>query len=203
MAARLTVILNQAAPAVAPAQRLCESVIGELIGRPGIDLILVASLRGLAGDATDRLTLESIRGDTAVLDWQSPGETCRDLAEIGFAGSRWPHASDLDAAPPEQKSRRIYAFDLNRFETADAVCSALTALLSSRQVRTFTLGMPGEQPSRTRSRTKPAAAVQSQLRPQQSLPRDDPHHQPPASAPATTKSLDLDALVDQLDEFDA
>ena len=202
MAARLTVIMNQTAPAAAPAQRLCESVIGELIGRPGIDLVLVASLRGLAGDATDRLTLESVAGDTAVLDWQSPSETCRDLAEINFAGSRWPHASDPDAAPPEQKSRRIYAFDLSRFETADAVCSALAALLSSRQVRTFTLGVPGEQPSRTVSSTKPAAAVQPQPRPQRPVAKQEPDFQPPASAPATTKSLDLDALVDQLDEFD-
>src|SRR6056297_1563232 len=78
MAVRLPVIMIHSPPGGSRWQSLGESIIGELIGRPGIDLTLVGRLSDLATGSTDRLTLESLRGDLVVLDWQPPERILSD-----------------------------------------------------------------------------------------------------------------------------
>ncbi len=73
MAIRLSVIMVHAPP-TAGAERTAQSVVGELIGLNGIDLTLVGPLAQLDETSTDRLTLASLSGDVAVLDWQRPEE---------------------------------------------------------------------------------------------------------------------------------
>jgi hypothetical protein len=141
MAIRLNVIIVHSPPPLAGAQQLAESLVGELIGRPGIDVALVSSLDGISADSTDALTLESISGDVAVLDWRSPADLMHALAALQFIGSRAPHANDPSSDEPPAGTRKIYAFDLQTQVDAKQLCSDLQALLASRRVQTFTIGV--------------------------------------------------------------
>ncbi len=215
MAVRLSVIMIHTPPATASAQQLSEAIIGELIGRPGIDMTLVGRLSELGDGSTDRLTLESLAGDVAVLDWQSPEEIVTALAGIGFDGERSPHPDDPDPAPVAPPTRRIYAFDLRRFDRAGALCEAVLQLLASRQVRTFALGTPPSMaaptqstPAQNQAAGRPSGATRSgaKLEPRQRPTRPDVA-EPRQSASPTTGStgntrVDLDALVDELDQID-
>tara|TARA_R110002049_G_scaffold2750_4_gene21881 strand:- start:21913 stop:22689 length:777 start_codon:yes stop_codon:yes gene_type:complete len=164
MPARLNVIMIESAPAAGAARRLAESVVGELIGLPGMDLTLVESLDKLTEGSTDKLTLDSISGDVCVLDWQPPPAIESSLHSVGFLGRRSPHAHDpdMDVSPQDQGSqRRIYAFDLNRFTEAAQLCEALAALRQTLQVRTFSLGAP---PALNGSKEKGAKPIRSQAK---------------------------------------
>lgn len=221
MAARLPVIMIQTPPASLASQHLGESIIGELIGRPGIDLVLIGRLSDLREGATDRLTLESMAGDAAVLDWQSPQAIVAALAELGFHGERAPHADDPSPAPVTPLVRRIYAFDLNRFDRAEALCDALMKLLASRQVRTFGLGSVAEgSTSAANGRPRkvgPGQDAEGKMvtppqKPPSYRPKDPPLPANPLPAnPAVSSSRerkapasdgDLDALLDELDQLD-
>ena len=209
MAIRLTVVMIQTPPPTVAAQTLGEGVLGELIGRPGIDMTLIGGLDRQVEDSTDRLTIEALTGDVAVLDWQ-PAETIASaMRAAGIDGQRWPHPGDPDAPLPTAAAagRRIYALDLNRFDTAEAVCDAVKALLASRQTRTFTLEMPGGAKLRRTPATKPPVPPQ----PAQATKDRRPNAAPPtvsspppqaASPSDSAAGVDLDRLVDQLDELD-
>jgi hypothetical protein len=178
-----------------------ESLVGELIGLAGIDLALVSPFANLAESSTDRLQLESITGDVAVLDWQSPAQTIESLRDIGFDGGRAPHQHDSEIPAQPADHRRIYALDLTLFSSAGDVLSALEQLRADRQVRTFTLGQmqlpvaPKSQPELNRN---PAVAAPPIAQ------RADREEQPePQSVPMQDReSLDLDQLLDQLDQLD-
>ncbi len=151
MPVRLTVVMNQTPPANASAQRLGESIVGEMIGRPGIDMVLVNSASLEDPESTDTLTLKSLAGDFVYLDWKTPQASVATLALGDIHGRRTPHPDDL-SAPTDQPAfagrtnteppadRRIYVFDLNLAGAAGEVCKAVYGLLASRQVRTFSLG---------------------------------------------------------------
>jgi hypothetical protein len=224
LAVRLSVVMVHSPPPSAVAQRKAEQIVGELIGRPGIDLTLVGPLRSLTVNSTDRLTLESLTGDVAVLDWSSPIEIAQSLASIGFTGHRAPHRDDPDA-PRERpdRSRRIYAFDLSSFRDATSAIDSLEKLKAEREVRTFSLS-PTTKPvepiapvvptvgSQLHQEEDPGVAV-SPLRQQAvwglSKPKltdpPSPEHRSGKMSPAgsgSPKSIDLDDLLDQLDELD-
>jgi len=215
---RLAVILVQQAPAGAAG--LAESLVGNLIGRPGLDLTLVNRFDGIADDSTDRMTLESVGGHAAVLDWHSPVEIARQLEAIGFEGQRWPHP--LDPIDPSAESvrqreppRKLFLFDLNAFADPNRILAELTRLRESLSVRTVSLDTAlrgksiGTSPSpandrrtgnptlpREQSETAEAndAGVNLQSDPVRHRPRGD-------SVPETT-DRHLDALIDQLDDLD-
>ncbi len=190
-------------PPSVSAGQLAEAVVGELIGLPGIDLTLVGPLAELSATATDRLTLESLSGDVAVLDWQTAAEIVTSLSNVGLEGNRTPHADDPHAAAPSLPGRRIYAFDLTKFRDAQTLCRAITLIKSGRQIRTFSL-LPG--PIReTKTASIPARGRQN----------SDADHAPAISVVGTTtdpaaspqpaqaaRTLDLDDLLDQLDDLD-
>ena len=214
MPTRLTVIMTESTPPTGTARRMAEAVVGELIGLPGIDLTLVESLDTLDAGSTDRLTLDGIRGDVCVLDWKSPEAIERSLRSIGFPGRRAPHSHDSAAAPNpspvvQGPTRRIYAFDLSRFDDAGRLGQALSGLRATREVRTFSLAPPSG------GDTKSSSEVSSTRLGKRSIPvRDDrePPSRPPAAEPSsydqapdesTSPVIDLDDLVDQLDDFDS
>jgi hypothetical protein len=202
------------APQRATAQRVAEAVVGELIGLAGIDLVLVDRLEHIEPTSTDFLTLDSLAGDVAVLDWQAAEVTVGTLNRLGFSGHRARHAHD-PAATSAGKSRRIYVFDLNEFDGAQRVVSALGEILSSRQIRTFSLdGILPQQPPERDERSAPETAEQ---RSGNEKPPDRNSLSDPANRPANSqtrsgsgsadrsgprKTLDLDELVDQLDSLD-
>jgi hypothetical protein len=216
MAIRLTVIMIESvAPPAAGAgsNQLIEQVVGNLLGRPGIDLVLIRSLAGLDPNSTDGLTLESIAGDVAVLDWQPPEEIVSALQRIGFNGCRAPHRFDTSAAVAAADERRIYAFDLTRIRDVAELQSALEALKSDRQVRTFSIGTlaPPRRPAASQA-PRPAVPAAEPASVPVSVPASSvPASSVPASSvpasfvPAAVcrqTELDLDALIDQLDRSD-
>ena len=143
MAVRLSVVMVHSTPATSTAERVAQGVVGELIGLSGIDLILVAPLDSLSETSTDRLTLSSLAGDIAVLDWRLTKVVHESLQRIGVEGARTRHAADpevpADAGTSESQSRKLYLFNLTEFTTAEAVISSLTKLNKARAVRTFSL----------------------------------------------------------------
>lgn len=141
MAVRLSVVMVQSTPPTPNAERVAEAIVGELIGLSGIDLTLVEPLDQLGTASTDHLTLSSLSGDIAVLDWQTPEQTDRAFSRLGIEGKRAPHPHDAAAAASPQTQRKFYLFDLNAFEDAKAVLTALQELNASRSVRTFSLGL--------------------------------------------------------------
>jgi hypothetical protein len=224
MAARLSVVLVQSRPAAIAsrgrsagsprsADRILEQVVGALIGISGVDLTLVGPPEQLPESSTDRLTLEKLSGDLAVLDWQTPADIMGSLAAIDFEGQRVPHARDAEAALPSGGGRRIYAFDMNQFATAEEVVDAILALKASRQVRTFSLAPVSPaaptpaagRPPRT-SQSRPTAPADTSSTPPvigppaASGPAPPPAAPPQRSPPLT--AIDLDDLLHELDRLD-
>ena len=222
MAVRLNVIMVHSPPATAAAQRMSESIVGELIGRPGIDLTLVGPLDQIREGTTDQLSLESITSDVAVLDWRVTTELEGVLASIGINGIRWPHRHDQTTKPmqPSEPARKIFAYDLNEFADAKTLCSALSDLLANRQVATFSLGSPTSLGDSTPSPSNTVASGQSPSAspsPKPPLPKPPAQPAPSAKQPAApdaaegakyrpdnqpSGTIDLEKLVGQLDEFD-
>ena len=220
MAVRLSVIMVHSTPPTATAQQLAQQVVGELIGLQGIDLTLVEPFSQLHESSTDRLTLGSLGGDVAVLDWRSPAEILASLASIDFEGKRSPHQHDLEVPSAPANSRRIYAYDLSKFSRADDVIAALSRLNADRQVRAFSLGPPPISLASTSNRVSgqnapikgipkaplrnPQDSVQTDppVTSQSSLKSDKPPSQGHQRQPQGQKPLDLDDLLDQLDRSD-
>ncbi len=188
MAVRLSVIMVHSTPPTATAQQLAQQVVGELIGLQGIDLTLVEPFSQLHESSTDRLTLGSLGGDVAVLDWQSPAEILTSLASIDFQGKRSPHQHDREIPSAPANSRRIYAYDLSKFSRADDVIAALSRLNADRQVRAFSLGPP---PISLASSSDPVSGENTPIKdiPEAPLrnPRDSVETDPPP--PVTSQSL--------------
>jgi len=223
MAVRLPVLMVHTPPASAAAQRLAEAVIGELIGRPGIDMVLIGSTAELADDSTDRITLDSLTGDAAVLDWRTPDEIVAGLQRNGLTGVRAPHRHDAEAAANQHRGRKIYAFDLRKFSDAAKVAAAVMQLNQNRQVRTFSLSPLGSTARDSKKNERGAAQAASQVRrpepvrPASSLRHSQDHHRPanvssekqphrrvkpPDANNGNGEDIDLDDLLDQLDQSD-
>ena len=143
MATRLTVVLSQS-PGNSVLSGKCairdaESVVAELIGLAGIDLTLIASLDTITESSTDHLTLSSISGDFAMLDWQTPELIVSSLQRNHVIGLRTPHPSDREAPIPVAGQRRVYVFDLTQFTDTASLRECIEQLHQQRQVKTFSL----------------------------------------------------------------
>ncbi|MFK8112234.1 MAG: hypothetical protein AB8B91_08520 [Rubripirellula sp.] len=218
MAVRLPVVFVHATPPSASAQRKADEIVGELIGRAGIDLTLVGPLAGLSEQTTDRLTLDALVGDVAVLDWQTPEQIHESLNGIEFDGRRARHRDDPGAPEPnvEVKSRRrIYAFDMNAVPSAAHAIESLEKLKADQQVRTFSLDALAPKPSdgaakrvalpiakQTQESAKNGFGTTTPSNHQESAPHLKNSDSPSKVAPTGEQALDLDDLLDQLDDLD-
>ncbi len=197
MAVRLSVVMVHTPPPSAGASQLAEAIVGELIGMHEIDLTLVGNLPNISHESTDLLSLESLSGDVAVLDWQPPTGIVSALAELGFEGSRTPHTHDPQAPAAAEPTRRIYAFDLNQFPDACSLCAAVGDLKAKRQVRTFSLSSlaavptpPGAVSPKTTGAVSPkttGAVSPKTLSPKTLSPKTTAPAAPKATAPAAPK----------------
>jgi hypothetical protein len=226
MASRLSVLMIQSKPPTPSAQRMADEVVGNLIGAGGLDLMLIAPPASLAETATDRLTLETLTGDVAVLDWQDPERIVLSLASVNFRGHRTPHPHDLDAtlaatsspavasSPAAAAPRRVFAFDLRRFAGSRELIDALQELNSRRQVRTFGIGIVSRIPQADADQRK-APSAQLPATDQADTVSGAERTGPPlrqSSSQATVQpagkevrpagALDLDELLDQLEQAD-
>ncbi|MCP4891346.1 MAG: hypothetical protein GY904_32725 [Planctomycetaceae bacterium] len=203
MAVRLSVIMIHTPPAGSGKQSLAEAIVGELIGLPGIDLTLIGPIQSLAESSTDRLSIDAITGDVAMLDWRTPQQSLSELSTIGFQGRRAPHANDPQ--PPENgvnAGRRIYSFDLSQVSNASTLVSALIQLRDHRQVKTISMGLvtPRQRPTASSSpipiHPVPVKPVTIEPASPKSKTADTPETQ------RKSESIDLDELLDQLDQLD-
>ncbi|MEL6104991.1 MAG: hypothetical protein AAFU85_03090 [Planctomycetota bacterium] len=188
---RLPVILVQHAPA--GGQALAEALVGELIGRAGLDLTLVDRFESIRDDSSDRLTLDGIQGDAAVLDWRSADEILEAVGNIGFHGTRQAHQLDGEVnASAATQSRRLFLFDLRLGVDARVIVAELIRLRESLSVKTFSLaGLAGPSPKKA----KPAPVVPAPA------PVEAPSPTEPTPGRAPTGDA-LDRLIDHLDELD-
>ena len=211
---RLPVILVQNAPPGESAY--AEALVGNLIGRAGLDLTLVEPFERIGENSTDRMTLEGITVPSAVLDWQSAEDMFECLARIGMPGTRSPHQLDRCASPVSGASpRRLFLFDLTVHRSAEAIVTELDRIRQSLAVKTVTLGgLPVATPTQavlekqpSKSNTSPSAVAQRN--PPASLSNAPISASAqgaiePTQPPVGTLRSDenLDALIDQLDDLD-
>ncbi|MCA9139128.1 MAG: hypothetical protein KDB00_20285 [Planctomycetales bacterium] len=211
---RLPVILVQNPPAAGAA--LAEALVGNLIGRAGLDLTLVDRFDSIADDSTDRMTLEGITVPSAILDWRSEEQILESLEAIGFTGVRCPHQLDSDHSPtPGTSTRRLFLFDLTKHQDATKIVSELDRLRGSLSVKTVSLGSlspingaknavtkgdqtPSDQPQNSASRTD---SVASSAADSTAVPgRSGAAAMTYLASPRSDKNLD--DLIDQLDDLD-
>lgn len=196
---RLPVILVQNPPAAGAT--LAENLVGNLIGRAGLDLTLVDRFDSLAADSTDRMTLEAITVPSAILDWRSEDEILKSLAAIDFHGSRCPHLLDPIAQPsPGATTRRLFLFDLTKHRDVKKIITELDRLRESLSVKTFSLGsVGGGNRNDAGSRRGETMSVVNPV------PMPAKPNKPAPAVPvlgATRTDENLDALIDQLDDLD-
>ncbi|WP_372716256.1 hypothetical protein [Novipirellula sp.] len=206
-----------------------DAVLGEMLGLPEIDLTVVNRLETISISSTDHLTLESITGDMVVLDWQTASQTCQTLRSLGLDAVRGPHPDDPDAVvDPALRSRRVYAFDLRQFADAKTLRESILRLHANKQVKTFSLSLGSSNAAANPPQTTGTREVSGKRQETSPLPgapngassekgaspkkgggdENDGGNVSPPPRPLTraanhaVTSEHLDALVDQLDDFD-
>ncbi len=206
MAVRLNVLVLRPAGNGSAWHAQCDDAIGQLLGRPGLDLTLLERLPEAGDGSTERLALESIGGHVACLAWQDPADLLADLQRAGRPMIRRRHAGDSqcddDVTLPTNsgnaaKAGRMYFFDMRGQRQSPSILGALQSLLKTLQVPTFQIASLASNPKPTttasvRPATTPPVAVASNAvkEPSRSLP------------PISPDRDDLDRLVDELDELD-
>ena len=207
---RLPVILVQNPPA--GGTELAETLVGNLIGRPGLDLTLVDRLDSISPDSTDQMTLEGITVPSAVLDWRAPAQTLASLQAIGFNGRRCPHQLDRpdqsDQAVDHTASndsggisrRRIFLFDLNTHTDANLIIAELDRLRESLSVRTISISL-GDNLSQPAAKPDSKPNAPSVGAPNHSRASHSLEMQPDQSEDLQSDEC-LDQLIDRLDELD-
>jgi hypothetical protein len=216
---RLCVVLCQSSGGGSTRQDLEGALVAHLIGAPGIDLHLVCDLNQLASShemaslATDRLVLEGIQGDFALLAWDTPEKIQTQLAGLGIRGHRAPHSLDNQAPLAENLQlidRKIYCVPLSG-QTCASITAGLQQLLTARRTKTVSLAIPARADTTSAGTSRasmPAHAPPLPLtaNPQPiSAPPTQTARQlaPPLSLPSTSTPRDeWDDLVDDLNASD-
>lgn len=195
MSVRLCVVLCQSSSGGSTRQDLEGSLVAQLIGAPGIDLHLVCDLNQLVHShqvahwATDRLVLEGIQGDFALLAWDTPENIQSQLARLGILGHRAPHSLDSQAPLAGNRQladRKIYCVSLSG-HTSASITAGLQQLLSARRTKTVSLAIPAR-----------AEATVASPRPA-SMQAKTPTPPPPST---TAPRDEWDDLVDDLNASD-
>ncbi len=183
MAARIPVVLSQAAVAGPDARQLEEDLVAELMIERGVDISVVPDLTHLRDGSTGLVCLQGIKSDWILLTWLDSESARRALEQRGISGQDWLLSSvqPRDQAPAtgnassKQARRRLGILRLNVTRSTDWYL---------REIR------------RLRDVIEPSVSAPSEL------PIIEPAPQIPAAQPEVP-SDDLDRLLDQLDAFDA
>jgi hypothetical protein len=206
MAVRLNVLVLRPPGNGSAWHAQCDDAIGQLLGRPGLDLTLLERLPQPGDGSTERLALESIGGHVACLAWQDPADLLVDLQHAGRPMIRRRHAGDPECehdvtlsshSDKTANAGRMYFFDMRGQRHAPSILDALQALLKTLQVPTFQIASLTAMPSTT----KPTSVRPVKPKPVAIAPhsvKESSRNIPPIS-PARD---DLDRLVDELDELD-
>ncbi|MCC9641039.1 hypothetical protein LOC71_02050 [Rhodopirellula sp. JC740] len=204
MAVRLNVIVLRPEGDHRHFDPACDDAVGQLLGRPGLDLVLLDRIPGPNDAGTERLAVESIAGDIACVAWTDADRVSQPLALLGKRVARVPHRRDVDAPTPNEEGpiAKLYHFDMRRDGAQQTILNDLQTLLATRQTPTFQIGSTGDRKPR-------AAATKPEKASSQKSPAVVPMVSPtpvvrevPRSTSASHAKTNLDALVDELDELD-
>jgi hypothetical protein len=200
-----------------------DDVIGQLLGRPGLDVTLLERLPAPGESTTERLALESLGGHIACLAWTDAESTLGELDAAGKPMVRRTHKHDPEVPSNGVESQsgnvvgRLFFFDMRLSDANRWIFEELQQLLKTLQTPMFQIGAGDLKPSRKAiPPTTPKANSTPDSLPESSLTK-------PSSATVTRETLnnsptkvnedppsdfsssddeDLDRLVDELDEMD-
>lgn len=200
MAVRLNVIVLRPAGPFRHFDPACDDAVGQLLGRPGLDLVLLDRIPAPEETGTERLAVESVAGDVACVAWTDADSVSVPLGLLGKRVSRVPHRRDPDVVVAESETpiAKLYHFDMRADGASSTILADLQALLATRQTPTFQINLGGA-PEKSKPPTLPKApAMASPVR-----PMVQPVVSPAEKTPTVVNRVtDLDALVDELDELD-
>ena len=212
MAVRMNVLVLRPPGNGSKAHHQFDDVIGQLLGRPGLDVTLLERLPGSDDSTTERLALESLGGHIACLAWADADAMTIELAAAGKPMSRRPHQNDADAAITNGAASggaggRMFYFDMRRPGANVSIFDDLQELLRTLQTPMFQIG---SVPTllKTQPNTQPTRALGARVRPESAPRAAAPPAAPialPRPAPervAEDSEDDLDRLVDELDDLD-
>lgn len=225
MSARLSIVLSQAGNQIANGRDHEGELVADLMGAAGMDLSLIGPLEQLGQAATDRLVIDGLSGDFALLAWDEPAVSLAHLTAASVPGYRAPHQLDpepaanqaaavggnaADAGVSEQPAtRRIYCFNLREHSIA-SVRAGLDKILLTRRTPTISLGSlaagsranrrPDEQLAKSPSTAESASAVRAEkTNDTTSGGQKPPAIQPSKHQPAAIVEEDDAAAIDPLD----
>jgi hypothetical protein len=213
---RLNVVIVQSPTMTNLQVGIVADIVIQLIGQPGIDVAMVATLETNEEHSTDRLMLSGIENDLVVIDWCPAERMQESLRRAGLHTLRTAHSLDPQGEPAQAGQRRLYIVDLRQGFTAPEVVQAMLQLLRDRQIVAIPIGLPKPTPALpvvTRAQptnSQPSGAIVERIAAPVE-PRDEPFpsHAPLPSAvskQSTTRPLDddlgLEALVDSLNAID-
>ena len=227
MAVRMNVLVLRPPGNGSKAHQQFDDVIGQLLGRPGLDVTLLERLPGPNESTTERLALESLGGHIACLAWADAHTTVNDLAAAGKPMSRRPHRGDPEATsgngkPADAGSGRMFFFDMRKPAANVSIFRDLQELLRTLQTPMFRIGS-ATRPTAADGRPPASALVPSESIDRKTIAPADPpsdaatkptnrpepaSHEKNSDFPQrqspTDEDLDddLDRLVDQLDDLD-
>lgn len=202
MAARLTVIVSQAASRDSTVSDLEETLVGELLMTDGMDANLIGPLDTMAADSTDCLCISGFRGSLAVLSWLDTAQLRTAWERLGLGGE----VRKFGEPPTQSGVRSVVHFQMRPGVTVQELTGLMSKLQNDLSVKT--VGIAGI--SLASPAAKPAAQPTHAESPK--LPRIRPPEQVGAASRARdSRELrdaddedfpELDQLVDDFDASD-
>ncbi|SMP47871.1 hypothetical protein SAMN06265222_102352 [Neorhodopirellula lusitana] len=228
MAVRLNVLVLRPGGSGGRFHQQFDDVIGQLLGRPGLDVTLLERLPSADDTGTERLALEALGGHIACLAWSEPKDFQVELSTAGKPMVRRPHqldpaASEDDSQAMLEKSSketgipigRMFYFDMRQDGANTTIFASLQELLKTLQTPMFQIQSLGASKPPTRPASPKLATPQPNVNPPAASKPATP--QPAVSPKLTTQpqpspmpiaatdedAVDehLDRLVDELDDL--
>ncbi len=157
---RLTVVVSQSRSQNPKKRALEESLVAELLGRPGLDVTVVPHLYDLKTDGTGMLCLTGIEGDVVVCSWLYPRAARWVLDRNGIRGREGvsllkslgeddeaEESSEAEKEKPrvidrlDLPPRRIYCLDLRAYDTAPVYLEEIGRI--AEELKTPTVQLTG------------------------------------------------------------
>ncbi len=180
MTVRLNVVVVQASHLTSLQAGVTAELVFQLLGVAGMDVAIVSSLDPQLSTATDRMMVQALASDLAVVDWCGGEETLNKLAALGVQALAAPHALDESRPLVPLGQRRAYLFDLRRGDGASRIAQTLKQLLSQRQVAAIPLSSLAGPVNRNKG-------VDSRSRSHAERPESESHARTPESKATTAR----------------
>lgn len=159
MPARLNVVVSQSRSQNPKKRAIEETIVGELLGSPGIDVAVVPHLYDLKADGPGMLSLTGMTGNLVLCSWLYPRAARWTLDRNGIRGREGTtllkslgedeDAEEEAAEEPDDKervidsrelpNRKIYCLDLRSYDSADEYLTEIRRIASEESTQTVDL----------------------------------------------------------------